>query len=209
MVKVKICGVTTLADALAACEAGADALGFNFAEEAKARGRYIDPGAAAAIVSELPSCVITVAVTVNANPDRLREYLTFLDRVQLHGEEPPETCALFGWRAIKAFRIADGFQPESMLAYRAGAYLLDASVPGARGGTGQTCDWAAAKRATVLERPVFLAGGLTPDNVAEAVRAVQPYGVDTASGVESSPGKKDHGRIRDFVRNAKLSVPGC
>ncbi len=208
MVRVKICGVTTLEDALTACEAGADALGFNFADEAKGRGRYIDPDAAAAIASKLPPCVVTVAVTVNETPDRLREYLTFLDRVQLHGEEPPEVCGMFGARAIKAFRVGDGFQPESMLAYRVGAYLLDASVPGARGGTGQTCDWTTAKRATVLERPVFLAGGLTPENVAEAVRAVKPYGVDTAGGVELAPGKKDHGRIRDFVRNAKLPLSG-
>jgi len=207
--RVKICGITNRQDALAACEAGADALGFNFAEEAKARGRYIDPEAAKAIIDGLPPFVSITAVCVNEPVDRILQYLTFVDRVQLHGEESVQDCARVGARAIKAFRVAAGFNPESMLEYRVGAYLLDAFVPGSRGGTGSSCDWDAARRAVALGRPVILAGGLTPDNVAEAVRTVRPYGVDTASGVESSPGKKDHERIRQFVERAKcaLSVP--
>ncbi len=201
--KVKLCGITSLGDALAACDAGADALGFNFAAEARARNRYIDPDAAMKIIEQLPPFVATVAVTVNEALARLEEYLRFVDTVQLHGEEGPELCAALSKRPIKAFRVGAGFAPESMLAYRASAYLLDASVPGARGGTGQTGDWELARRAVETGRPIVLAGGLTPENVAEAIRCVRPHGVDTASGVESAPGKKDHERIRLFVRNAK------
>ncbi|MCH8204066.1 MAG: phosphoribosylanthranilate isomerase [Candidatus Hydrogenedentes bacterium] len=206
--KVKICGITCLEDALAAVEAGADALGFNFAEEAKAKGRYIDPDDARNIVEQLPDTVLSVAVTVNEGPARLREYLEFVDRVQLHGEETPEMCREFGAQAIKAFRVGPDFTPERMQEYSVGAYLLDAFVPEQRGGTGTTCDWETARRARELGMPLVLAGGLTPENVAEAVRAVEPCAVDTAGGVESGPGKKDHERVRSFIHNAKASLSG-
>ncbi len=206
--KVKICGITCLEDALAAAEAGADALGFNFAEEAKSKGRYIDPDDARNIVEQLPPFVLTVAVTVNEDPGRVAEYLRFMDRVQLHGEEGPETCREFGPRAIKAFRVGPDFNPERMLEYPVEAYLLDAYVPDQRGGTGMTCDWDMARRARELGVPLVLAGGLTPENVAEAVRMVEPYGVDTAGGVEREPGKKDHERVRSFIHNAKASLSG-
>ncbi len=201
--KVKICGVTTADDALAACEAGADALGFNFAAEAKSRNRYIDPEGAEAIIAELPPFVVTVGIVVNQSVERIRELLEIVDRIQLHGEEPPEVCNAIGARAIRAFRVGGAFDPAGMLAHRAGAYLLDALAPGSRGGTGQVCDWAKARRAVALERPIILAGGLTPSNVGEAIRAVRPYAVDTAGGVERAPGVKDHDRIRAFIRNAK------
>ena len=134
------------------------------------------------------------------------EYLQFVDTVQLHGEETPAQCAAIGGRAIKAFRAGGDFQPESMLAYPTSAYLLDAQVAGARGGTGTVGDWDMARAAVALERPIILAGGLTPENVAEAVKYVRPYGVDTAGGVESAPGIKDHERARDFIRNAKAAI---
>ena len=204
--KVKICGITSLEDALAAVEAGADALGFNFAEEAKSKGRYIDPDDARNIVKQLPATVLSVAVTVNEEPQRLNEYLDFFDRVQLHGEETPERCREFGPRAIKAFRVGPDFTPEHMLEYSVGAYLLDAYVPEQRGGTGKTCDWETARRARELGVPLVLAGGLTPENVAEAARTVQPWAVDVSGGVESEPGKKDHERLRSFIHNAKISV---
>ena len=204
--KVKICGITTLEDALAACEAGADALGFNFAEEAKKKERYIDPEEAHVIVDQLPDSVLSVGVCVNETPARMEEYLEFMDRVQLHGDESAEQCADFGDRVIKVFRTRPGFDPKSMLAYHVSAYLLDAYVPDARGGSGTTCDWDMAKKAVALGHPVYLAGGLSPENVEDAVRAVNPYGVDTAGGVESTPGRKDHERVRAFVRNAKLSL---
>jgi len=204
--KVKICGITNLEDALAACEAGADALGFVFAEEAKARGRYIDPDEAYHIVRALPPLVTTVAVVMNEPLDRLQRYLEFMDRVQLHGEESPELCIQLGDRVIKAFRTGADFSAEEMLKYPAMAYLLDASAPGAHGGTGCLCDWAAAQAAVATGKHIILAGGLTPENVAEAVRAVRPYAVDVSGGVQSAPGKKDHERVRQFIHNAKTSV---
>jgi len=204
--RVKICGITNIEDALAACEAGADALGFVFAPEAKARNRYVSPEQAREIVRQLPPFVSTVAVCVNDPPARLREYLGFVDYVQLCGEESIEDCAAVGDRVIKAFRADADFDPAGMAAYPAAAYLLDASFQGAHGGTGVTCDWDVARRAVALGDPIVLAGGLTPENVAEAVRAVRPYAVDTSGGVQSAPGKKDHDRIRRFFENARLPV---
>lgn len=205
--KVKICGVTTLEDALVCCEAGADAIGFNFAPEARKRGRYIDPDDALKIVEQLPPCVTTIAVCVNESLTRITDFLSFVDRAQLHGEEPPGVCAPLGYRAIKAFRAGPGFRVNAMLDYAVGAYLLDAWAPDARGGTGKTFDWQLARDAVGLGKPLILAGGLTPANVADAVRQVRPYAVDTAGGVESAPGKKDHAAIKDFVRNAKSGLP--
>ncbi|MBX7258771.1 MAG: phosphoribosylanthranilate isomerase [Candidatus Hydrogenedentes bacterium] len=204
--RVKICGITSYEDARAICDAGADALGFNFAPEAKKRGRYITPDDARGIIRRLPSFVSHVAVTVNDSQENLLHYLTFVDRVQLHGEESIELCASLAPDAIKAFRAAPGFQPESMLRYPASAYLLDAWAPDARGGTGKVFDWQIAKTAVELGHPLILAGGLTPENVADAVRAVRPYAVDTAGGVESAPGKKDYAKVREFVRNAKSAL---
>jgi len=141
MVKVKICGITNVDDALAACEAGADLLGFVFAPEARARNRYIAPEQARRIIEQLPPFVLTVAVCVNEPPDRIEEYLRFTDRVQLCGAETPEQCRGVARRAIKVFHAGAGFDPRAMLAYPTAAYLLDAFEPGAHGGTGQTCDW--------------------------------------------------------------------
>jgi len=206
--KVKICGITNLDDALAAVDAGADALGFNFAEEAKAKRRFIAPDAAYKIIEELPPFVVTVAVTVNATAIQLREYLLYMDRIQLHGEESVDFAAPFGHRAIKALRIGPEFTPDSANRYNVGSVLLDAFDATARGGTGKTADWALARKTVEASRaPILLAGGLTPENVAEAVRIVRPYGVDVSGGVEREPGKKDHDKLRRFVREAKLSLP--
>lgn len=207
MVQVKICGITRLDDALAACEAGADALGFNFAVEAKARNRYIAPDAARAIVDRLPPYVTTVAVCVNPSPEEIEMYLSFLDVIQFHGEESVAFVSPVARRAIKVFRVGAEFELAAMLAYPTRAYLLDAAVGGSRGGTGQTCDWAAAAEAVALGKPIVLAGGLTPENVAEAINRVRPAAVDTAGGVEKEPGIKDHERIRHFIQNAKQRVP--
>jgi phosphoribosylanthranilate isomerase len=204
--RVKICGITNLDDALAACEAGADALGFNFAPEARPKNRYIDPESAQRIIEALPPFVSTVGVCVNEPTERLCEYLEIVDWVQLHGEETVADCDLVAGRAVKAFRAAPGFDPASVLAYSTASYLLDAYVPGARGGTGATCDWELARKVVALGRPVLLAGGLTPENVAEAVRQVKPYGVDTAGGVEASPGVKDRDKMRKFIQNAKTAL---
>ncbi len=203
MTKVKICGITNVEDALAACAAGADALGFVFAPEAKKRNRYISADTARKIIKELPPFVSTVAVCVNDTLDSLRGYLEFVDFVQLCGEESPEMCNELGHRAIKAFHVGAEFDMETVCAYDVGAYLLDASVPDEHGGTGKTCDWETARRLAGLGKPIILAGGLSHDNVAEAVRLVQPYAVDVSGGVESAPGKKDHERVREFINSAK------
>lgn len=204
---VKICGITNRDDAFAAIDAGADALGFNFAEEARPKKRYISPEDAQKIVAELPPSVITVAVTVNATQQQIDSYLAFLDRVQLHGEETQAFAEAIGARAIKALRMGPDFTPDAINRYNVGAILLDAFDANARGGTGKTADWPRARQAVEATRvPVLLAGGLTPENVAEAVRIVRPYGVDVSGGVEKEPGKKDHGKIRRFVHEAKLSV---
>jgi len=205
--KVKICGITNRDDALAAVDAGADALGFNLAEEAKPKKRFINPDDARRLIEELPPFVVTVAITVNASAGQLREYLLMADRVQLHGEESSELTAQIGHRAIKALRLGPGFTPDSVNRYNVGAVLLDAFDVSARGGTGKTVDWTVARKTVETARvPVLLAGGLTPENVAEAVRIVRPYGVDVSGGVEKEPGRKDHDKLRRFIREAKLSI---
>ncbi len=206
--RVKICGITTLDDALAACEAGADALGFVFAPEAEKRGRFIRPEDAAHIISQLPPFVTPVGVCVNDSLGRLQSYLDIVDCVQLCGEEPADLCGqLPKGRVLKVFHAGSDFQVEAMMDYPVCASLLDAFVPGEHGGTGKTCDWATAHKAVALGRPVILAGGLTPENVAEAIRSTQPYGVDTSGGVEKSPGRKDHDRLREFISRARAALP--
>jgi len=205
MTKVKICGITNLEDALAACDAGADALGFVLAPEAKKRNRFIEFEAAAAIIEHVPPFVSTVAVCVNEPLDRIAHYLTVFDYIQFHGEERPEDIPL-PHIAIKAFRTGPDFRIEAMEPYRTRAWLLDAYAPQARGGTGATCDWTLAQQAVATGSPIILAGGLNPDNVAEAVRTVHPWAVDTSGGVEGAPGKKDHDRIRSFIHHAKTPL---
>lgn len=202
MIKIKICGITNLEDALAACTCGADALGFIVAPEAKERGRYIEPDHAQSIIAQLPPFVTTVGVTVNETVEKMRQLLQIFDRLQLHGEESPEECALVGPCAYKAFRVSPEFTPHTLEKYPGQTCLLDAWSPTGRGGTGQTFDWVTAIQASKIKR-IILAGGLTPDNVEEAVLRVRPYGIDASSSLESSPGKKDHGRIRIFINNAR------
>lgn len=204
--KVKICGITNLEDALAACEFGADALGFNFAQEAKQRNRYIEPGLAEQIVGALPPFVAAVGVFVNDSVERMRDSLRFLNWIQLHGEETPEQAQALGSRVIKAFRASPDLSVDSMLSYPVAARLLDAYVPGMRGGTGKQCDWDFAREAANRAGPLILAGGLNPENVAQAIQRVAPYAVDTAGGVENEPGKKDHDRLRSFIHNAKTAL---
>ncbi len=204
-VKVKICGITNLEDALAACSAGADALGFVLAPEAKKRNRYISFEDAREIIGELPPFVSTVAVCVNESIGVLAQYLSVFDYVQLHGEESPGDVPM-KHVTIKSFQAGPGFSLADLMEYEVRAYLLDASVPGERGGTGVVCDWDVAQQAVATGRPILLAGGLTPENVAEAVGVVRPYGVDVSGGVESGPGKKDHERIRRFIDAAKASL---
>ena len=202
---IKICGITSLQDALAAIEAGADYLGFNFYP---ASPRSISPGACAeissALIREHPQ-VKRVGLFVNMPTDEVRAILDgcSLDLAQLHGDEPPEELAALGTRAFKAFRGVP-LELDGCARPEAPALLIDAAVQGAYGGTGRTADWEGAA-ALAKKFPLLLAGGLNPDNVAAAVRQVRPWGVDAASGVESAPGRKDAGRMRAFVQAVRKS----
>jgi phosphoribosylanthranilate isomerase len=207
VIRVKICGITTPADALAAAEAGADAIGLVFAESP----RRVTPAQAAAILAALPPFVTPVALFVNESPARIQALCSGLGirTVQIHGEEPPAVAEqLRDLCVVKAFRIGTEADLDAIAGYPAAGYLLDARVPGARGGTGATFDWQLL-RGRVWSRPILLAGGLTPANVAEAVRLVRPYGVDTSSGVERAPGVKDPARVRAFVAAARAAEEGA
>jgi phosphoribosylanthranilate isomerase len=196
--RVKICGVTNLADALAAVEAGADALGFNFYEKSP---RHMTVPAAAKISRHLPPFIMCAGVFVNAPEELVLRAIgeCSLTLLQFHGDEPPEFCTQFGLMSMKAFRIQNARSLRELPKYQTDAYLLDAFSPAARGGTGESFNWKLAIEAQKFGKPVFLAGGLTPENVAAAVREVRPFGVDVASGVERSPGKKDHKKVQAFI----------
>lgn len=202
MVLVKICGITNGKDAVAAAEAGADALGFVFAKSP----RRVTPAIARKIAALLPDHVEKIGVFVNEKPSVVRRVarLCRLSAVQLHGDESPaDVRALKDLHVLKAFRVDGGFDPAVLGRYGAArAFLFDAKVPGAYGGTGKTFDWKILKRAAV-RKPVVLSGGLNAKNVARAVKSVRPFAVDVSSGVEKSPGKKDPRLVKEFIRNAK------
>src|SRR5271170_7595604 len=202
--RVKICGITNLADAQAAVEAGADALGFIFYEKSP---RCVLLETAAEISKQLPPFVMRVGVFVNAPEDFVLRAISEigLTMLQFHGDEAPEFCAQFGLMSMKAFRIRDQKSLEQIPNYKTDAYLLDAFSAEARGGTGEKFNWDLAVEAQKFGKPIFLAGGLTPRNVAEAVKKVQPFGVDVSSGVESAPGKKDHAKVKAFIAAAKTA----
>lgn len=201
-VRVKICGVTTVEDAQACVAAGADAIGVNFWSRSK---RLVDVPRASAIARALPSGVLKVGVFVDAPRGEIEEIIEAvgLDAVQLHGHEAPEDCCGFAVKVIKAISMGPGNEPAAAIArrYAADFILLDAEAGERRGGSGRSFDWRLA--AGVAPGRLFLAGGLRPDNVAEAVRVAAPYGVDVASGVESAPGAKSGRLVREFIYNAK------
>jgi phosphoribosylanthranilate isomerase len=200
--RVKICGITNLADAQAAVEAGADALGFNFYEKSP---RRMTIPAVAEISKQLPPFVLRVGVFVNAPEELVTRAIgeCGLGLLQFHGDEPPEFCTRFGLMSMKAFRIRDAESLKELPKYPTEAWLLDAYSAENLGGTGEKFNWDLAIEAQKFGKPVFLAGGLTPENVAAAVRKVQPFGVDVSSGVESSFGKKDHAKVRAFIANVR------
>jgi len=201
-VKIKICGVTQAVDAIAAVEAGADALGFMFFKESK---RHIPPEAARTIIAQLPPFIAKVGVFVNPSREEVRHAIevTGIDTLQFHGEESPETCRGFGLKTIKAFRVQGKDMLALMPRYDVDAWLLDSFVTGQRGGTGTTFNWDLAVHACSLGTPVILAGGLNPENISRAVAQVQPFGVDVSSGVESAPGKKDAALIAAFINGVR------
>ena len=200
--RVKICGITNVADGQAAAEAGADLIGLMFYEPSP---RYVSLAAAAAIARALPPEVQRVGVFVNPTTELVRRAIgeCQLSLLQFHGDEPPDFCTQFGLMSLKAFRIRDAASLDALPNYATDAYLLDAYSPEARVGTGEKFNWDLAVEAQKFGRPIFLAGGLTPANVAAAVKQVQPFAVDVSSGVESAPGKKDPVKVRAFIQAAR------
>jgi phosphoribosylanthranilate isomerase len=201
MTRVKICGVTSVKDAVMCAEAGADAIGLNFAARSP---RRVDLDTARSIASALPDHIVKVGVFVDASESELRATIDVvgLGCVQLHGAESPELVAAFLPHAYKAIRVRGRGSLDHVAQYPGEHILLDAYVPGVAGGTGTTFDWELAAE-IAQSRRVTLAGGLKPGNVAEAVRAVRPYCVDIASGVESAPGRKDPAKVRALITAAK------
>lgn len=203
-VRVKICGITRAEDLHAACEAGADALGFVFYEKSP---RHLSVEAAAALLRELPPFVQSVGLFVNADPAFIASLLEAapLDLLQFHGDETAADCARYGRPWIKAVRVNRDTDLVKCAAdfEAARGLLLDAFVAGVPGGTGERFDWGLIPPA--LPRPVVLSGGLTPDNVAEAIQRVRPWAVDVSSGVEAAKGIKDARKMAQFIARAKAS----
>lgn len=207
MTKVKICGITNLEDALLSAKFGADALGFNFYEESP---RYIAPEKAREIIEKLPAEVLKVGVFVNESLDKIAEIagIAKLDALQLHGEETPEFArelkAKTNLETIKAFRVSPEFKPEDVLQYEVDAVLLDAYSSKEHGGTGETFDWEIAKKVREIFPKMYLAGGLSIENVEEAIKNVSPFAVDACSCLEKSKGRKDSMKVEIFVRVVKI-----
>jgi phosphoribosylanthranilate isomerase len=198
IVKIKICGITNIEDAQAAVDMGADILGFNFYPKSP---RYIEPTKAMVIIRKMPAFVDTAGIFVNANAHEIHELTNegLLNWIQLHGDEPPEFCEQFtAWNlhTIKAIRVQSKESLARAESYRTSALLLDAFNPKLYGGTGQRFDWSLIKN---FSYRVFLAGGICPDNIQEALEH-QTYGIDVCSGIESQPGKKDHNKMKQLFK---------
>jgi phosphoribosylanthranilate isomerase len=204
MTLIKICGITNLDDALAAVAAGADALGFNFY---KPSPRYITPRNAREIIDQLPGELMTVGVFVNEEtPESVRNIATEagVAAYQLHGDESPGYCRELADRfVIKTLAVSTNFDSQMVHAYDTEAIMLDTKDNALRGGTGRWFDWSIAKQVNQLGRKLFLAGGLSPDNIAEAIETVRPYAVDACSALEDKPGIKNHARVRAFIDLAR------
>ena len=208
MTLIKICGITNLDDALAAVAAGADALGFNFY---KPSPRYITPQSAREMVDRLPASILAVGVFVNEEtPESVRNIATEagVAALQLHGDESPAYCRELADRfVIKTLAVSTNFDNRMVHAYETQAVMLDTKDNALRGGTGRRFDWSIAQQVTKqvnqLGKKLFLAGGLSPENIAEAIETVRPYAVDACSALENKPGIKDHTRLRAFVHAAR------
>jgi phosphoribosylanthranilate isomerase len=203
-VRVKICGITRPADAMDAVAAGADAIGLMFYERSR---RWVTLDQAQAIARSVPPGIARVGVFVDADEESIRHAIETcgLDTLQFHGDESPAFCERFRpLRIWKAFRVASVDVLRVIARFETDAWLFDTAVPGQPGGSGQRFDWEIAVQAKALGRPIVLAGGLTPENVRAAVERVRPFAVDVSSGVESAPGLKDAGKVRAFVRAAKV-----
>lgn len=205
MTLIKICGITNLEDAQLCVAAGADALGFNFYPPSP---RYIEPRVARSIIDQLPETILTVGVFVN-EPTNLVEQIANeagVAALQLHGDETPDYCReLTNRRVIKVLATGNDFHPENALAYDVDTIMLDAFDLKLRGGTGQTIDWELARQTRSLVPQLILAGGLTPENVSDAIFAVNPYGVDACSSLENRPGRKTPERVKAFVEAVRAA----
>lgn len=209
MTKVKICGITNLDDALLAVEYGADELGFNFYKKSP---RYILPLDARAIIDGLPENVGKIGVFVNETAEKIAETVVAakLTAVQFHGDEDADFVRRarleLGLTVIKAFRVSPEFMAENTADYLANSFLLDGYSTKERGGTGDTFDWTIAKEVSARVKKLYLAGGLTPENVGEAIKRVRPYAVDVCSRIESEPGKKDAEKLKQFMAAVKETI---
>lgn len=201
MIRVKVCGITSVADGLAAVAAGADAIGLVFHPPSP---RFVTLEQAVEIVAALPPFVTVVGLFVNMPRPEILRLATCcrLEHLQLHGDETPLACQGLPLRVIKAIRVATPADLLGVARFPVSAVLLDAKVKGVYGGSGQRFDWSMVLRAA-LPGPVILAGGLDPDNVVEAVEMVRPYAVDVSSGVEAAPGVKDHHKMAAFIQKVR------
>jgi len=206
MISIKICGITNKEDAFAVVDFGADALGFVFHSKSP---RAVTPETAKTIVLSLPPFITTVGVFVNEDKtevERIARHVN-INTIQLHGSEPPEECEICR-KVIKAIRVKDLTDLEPLKKYTVSAFLLDTYSPHSIGGTGQIFNWDIAVEAKKFGR-IILAGGLTPENVEEAIKWVQPYGIDVATGVEGDKkGKKDHRKLKSFIEKARKAFKG-
>jgi phosphoribosylanthranilate isomerase len=196
--QVKICGLTSVADALVAAESGADMIGLMFYEQSP---RHISLATAVEISRALPPFVLRVGVFVNPDETLVTRAIAGcgLNLLQFHGDEASDFCTQFGVMSIKAVRVRDAESLNPLANFKTDAFLLDAYSKTGPGGTGEKFNWELAVAAQKFGKPIFLAGGLTPENVGDAVRQVRPFAVDVSSGVESAPGKKDAAKVRAFI----------
>lgn len=206
MTLIKICGITNLNDAHAAVTAGADILGFNFY---KPSPRYVTPENAREIINTLPDSILTVGVFVNeGSPEAVRSIAdqAGVKAVQLHGDESPDYCRVLN-SVIKSFAVSSDFDTKQLEPYEVDAIMLDTKDNRLRGGTGRVFDWSIAQQVSQLFPKLYLAGGLSPENVTEAIEMVQPYAVDACSSLEDKPGIKNHERMRVFVSKVRSVKP--
>ena len=204
MVKVKICGITNIEDALLAIGFGADALGFVFAPSP----RQITPEQVQGIINQLPGFIYKVGVFVDSTMETVHDIKSKcnLDLVQLHGSESPEYCEAISTDVIKSFQVKDETILKILPNYKVKAYLLDSYHAKLKGGTGNSFNWSIARKAKEYG-PIILSGGLNPDNIRQAIAAVRPFAVDVSSGLEAKPGKKDPDKLRDFLKAVKEIQP--
>ena len=201
-VKVKICGITSVADGQMAAGAGADMIGLMFYEQSP---RHITLPQAVEISRALSPFVLRVGVFVNPTEELVMRAISEcgLNLLQFHGDESPEFCTQFGVFSLKALRVRDAASLQTLENFQTDAFLLDAYSKSGLGGTGEQFNWDLAIEAQKFGKPIFLAGGLTPENVEAAVKKVRPFAVDVSSGVESAPGKKDPAKVRSFIEAAR------